>query len=202
MKIVLATANAHKLREIQGLLAGTNLEAVSLREFPGITLPEETGATMRDNARLKAQHCARESGLIALADDSGIEVDFIDGKPGVHSARWVEGSDEDRTRALLEKLQIAPDDERGARYRCAICLAYPDGEVLETEATCEGKIGYDFKGKNGFGYDPVFILTPQTGAPAEYSGQTMAQVPPEIKAQVSHRARAVRLLRQLFNDKE
>src|SRR5690606_28771242 len=98
MKIVLATANAHKLHEIQELLAGCDIEVLSLREFPEIVMPEETGATMQENARLKAQSCAVQTGLPCLADDSGIEVDALDGAPGVRSARWVEGSDEDRTR--------------------------------------------------------------------------------------------------------
>jgi XTP/dITP diphosphohydrolase len=198
MKIILATANAHKLREMQGLLAGCDIEVLSLGDFPDVVMPEETGATMAENARLTAQSCAAQTGLPCLADDSGIEVDALDGAPGVRSARWVEGSDEDRTNALLEKLQSTPEPARTARYRCAICLAFPDGRLLQTEATCEGKIGTEFKGENGFGYDPIFVLTNSTGAPSEYSGQTMAEVPPEIKAQVSHRARAIQKLRELL----
>jgi XTP/dITP diphosphohydrolase len=198
MKIVLATANAHKLREMQGLLADCDIEVLSLRDFSEVVMPEETGATMAENARLKAQSCVAQTGLPALADDSGIEVDALDGAPGVLSARWFEGSDEDRTNALLKKLQSTHDTNRAARYRCAICLSFPDGKLLETEATCEGEIGTEFKGENGFGYDPIFVLNDSTGAPPEYSGQTMAQVPPEIKAQVSHRARAIQKLRELL----
>lgn len=196
MKLVLATANAHKVQEIEGLLAGSDITVLSLREFPGVVMPEETGATMRENARLKAQSVAKQTGLAALADDSGIEVDALGGAPGVRSARWLEGSDENRTRGLLESLQCTPEGERTARYRCAICLAFPHNQGLETEATCEGKIGYEFKGENGFGYDPIFVITAATGAPPDYSGQTMAQVPPEIKAVVSHRARAIIKLRE------
>ena len=96
---------------------------------------------------------------------------------------------------LLERLQSTPEAERTARYRCAICLAFPDGKLLETEATCEGRIGTEFHGKNGFGYDPIFVIT---DAQPEYSGQTMAQVPPEIKALISHRARALTKLRDLL----
>lgn len=198
MKILIATGNAHKVEEIFALL-GDGFELVFLRAFPNIEMPEETGQTMRENARLKAEHCARESGLISLADDSGIEVDALNGAPGVHSARWMEGSDADRTRALLEKMQN--EENRIARYRCAICLAFPDGKILEIEATCEGKIAHEAKGENGFGYDPVFEITTETGAPSEYSGQTMAQVPMEIKAQISHRARAlVKLKSKLSTD--
>jgi XTP/dITP diphosphohydrolase len=199
MKILLATGNAHKLREIQELLDGSGIEVLSLREFPAVTMPEETGATMGENARLKAQSGAWQSGLPCLADDSGIEVDALGGAPGVRSARWVPGSDEERTRALLEKLGSTPEAQRTARYRCAICLACPDGGVLETEATCEGRIGTELKGENGFGYDPIFVLTPESGAPPEYIGYTMAQVPPEIKARISHRARAITKLRKMLS---
>ena len=192
MKLLLATANSHKIQEITALLAETPIEIVSLRDFPGVQLPEETGATMAENARLKAEFCARATGLAALSDDSGIEVDFLDGAPGVYSARWVEGSDADRTAALLDRLQNVPNAERGARYRCAICIASPTGTVLETEATCDGEINLAPRGANGFGYDPIFEITPATGAPNEWLGQTMAEAPPEVKALVSHRARAVR----------
>lgn len=195
MKILIATANAHKVEEISALM-GDTFELISLREYPNLEMPAETGATMPENARLKAVHCARESGLPALADDSGIEVDALGGAPGVLSARWIEGSDEERTRALLGKLQ--GNKNRAARYRCAICLAFPDGKIVETEATCEGQIAERESGENGFGYDPIFELTEMTGAPAEYSGRTMAQVPNEIKAQTSHRARAVEKMKILL----
>lgn len=192
MKLLLATANTHKIHELAALLAETPIEIVSLRDFPNVQLPEETGATMAENARLKAELCAHATGLAALSDDSGIEVDFLGGAPGVYSARWVEGSDAERTAALLDRLQNVPDAERTARYRCAICVASPRGTVLETEATCDGQINLARRGANGFGYDPIFEITPATGAPTEWIGKTMAEAPPEVKARVSHRARAVR----------
>ena len=200
MKLLIATANAHKVEEISHLLGG-EYELVSLREFPTLEMPEETGETMAQNARLKAFACARESGLPALADDSGIEVDALNGAPGVYSARWVEGSDADRTQALLDKLADVPRPERGARYRCAICVAWPEGDLLETDGTCEGAITCEPRGENGFGYDPIFELTPATGAPIAYLRHTMAQVPPEIKAQISHRARALTQLKSLLHPK-
>jgi XTP/dITP diphosphohydrolase len=197
MKLLLATANAHKIEELRGLLCEIpDLEIVSLRDFPAIEMPDETGATMAENARIKAEHCARESGLPALADDSGIEVDALGGEPGVRSARWVEGSDADRTNALLHRL--ASTHNRTARYRCAICIAWPDGKMVETEDVCEGRIGFEWRGENGFGYDPVFEITDQTGLPHRV-GRTMAEVLPEEKAQVSHRARAVRAAARLLN---
>lgn len=195
MRLLLATSSPHKLREIRELLRDVpGIETVSLRDFPNIQMPDETGATMADNARLKAEHCARVTGLPSLADDSGIEVDALDGAPGVRSARWVEGSDADRTRALLERLRDVPGEGRTARYRCAICVALPDGNIIESEATCEGRITRAVRGANGFGYDPVFEITDQTGAPREWTGQTLAEAPPTIKARVSHRARALRAL--------
>lgn len=198
MRLLLATGNVHKLHEFLELLRDVPIiKIVSLRDFPDIEMPEETGLTMRDNARLKAEHCARVTGLPSLADDSGIEVDALGGAPGVHSARWVEGTDEERTRALLERLRDVPDERRTAHYRCAICVALPDGDtvnVIESEATCEGRITPAPRGDNGFGYDPVFELTNETGALMQWIGKTMAEAPSAVKAQISHRARALRML--------
>lgn len=201
--ILIATANPHKLREITALLSDLpNISLISLRDFPDLEMPPEDGLTMRDNARIKADYCAQATGLIALADDSGIEVDALNGAPGVHSARWVEGTDADRTDALLEKLRDVAEEQRTARYRCVICVAQvrknnqspqaePAFERTESEATCEGRITYDWRGENGFGYDPVFELTPATGAPEQWLGRTLAEAPPALKAQISHRARAI-----------
>lgn len=199
MKLLLATANPHKIREIEALVAGSSVQLVSLRDYPTIELPEETGTTIAANALLKAEHCTRETGLPALADDSGIEVDFLNGEPGVYSARWVEGSDADRTQAILDRLTGVPDADRTARYRCVICVTYPGGEVVQTEGTCEGKINQAPRGTNGFGYDPIFEVVPATGTTEEWIGHTMAEVPPEVKAQVSHRARALRQMIDLLS---
>jgi len=192
MKLLIATANAHKLHEIAEMLAPVpGIEHISLRDFPTLELPLETGATMRENARIKAEYCAQATGLTALADDSGIEVDALGGAPGVISARWYEGSDADRTLALLHRLDATGAPDRTARYRCALCLARPDGTTEETEGTCEGRLNDGPRGENGFGYDPIFEITAATGTPVEYIGTTMAEAPPALKAQVSHRARAV-----------
>jgi XTP/dITP diphosphohydrolase len=193
MKLLLATGNAHKVAEIGDMLRDVpNLEIVSLNNFPQVEMPEETGATMAENARIKALHCLRETGLPSLADDSGMEVDALDGAPGVHSARWVEGTDADRISALLQRLANTPTGERTARYRCTICIAFPDGGMIETEGTCEGHVAYEAHGEHGFGYDPVLEISEATGAPSKYLGMTMAQIPPQVKAQISHRASAVR----------
>lgn len=195
MKILLATTSAHKAREIAQLLAGVpDLQLETLSDYPATEAPDEDGQTMRDNARLKAQFYAQHFQTLVLADDSGLEVDALDGAPGVHSARWREGSDADRVRALLDTLSEIDEENRGARYRCALCLASPEKVIYEVEGTCEGAIALLAEGFEGFGYDPIFQITLATGAEAQWVRRTMAQVPPEVKASVSHRARAVKLL--------
>lgn len=194
MKLLLATANAHKIEELADMLRDVpNLEILSLRDFPHVQMPEETGVTMQENARIKAQSVMQQTGMVALADDSGIEVDCLNGQPGVHSARWLDGSDEERMLALLARVNASStrSETRSARYCCAICVAFPDGTFRETEGVCKGRIATEPKGENGFGYDPIFEITDATNAPIEYSNCAMAQLPSEIKAQISHRARAV-----------
>ena len=145
---------------------------------------EETGTTFAENARLKALTYARQSGLLTLADDSGLEVDALGGEPGVFSKRYAgEGkSDAERIEFLLDKLRDVPPGKRSARFRCAIAIASPDGKLHETDGTCEGEIIFSPRGTNGFGYDPIFYF------PAR--GVTMAELPPEEKNRVSHRAQA------------
>jgi XTP/dITP diphosphohydrolase len=195
--LLLATANPGKVAELTlalGQVAG--LELMSLRDFAGLQLPPETGATMRANALLKARFCADSSGLPSLADDSGLEVEALDGEPGVRSARWCAGTDADRTRALLQRLQATPAGARQARFRCALCLAWPLGAAppIEVEGVCEGAIAMAPRGANGFGYDPIFEVTTATGTAPGWLGRTLAEAPPEVKAQVSHRARAIAAL--------
>ncbi len=199
MTILLATTSAHKASEIAALLSALpDLELETLADYPATEAPDEDGQTMPENARLKAQYYAAHFGKTVLADDSGLEVDALNGEPGVHSARWHEGSDADRNRALLDKLEEVEIEHRGARYRCALCLATPTEILHETESSCEGAIALLAEGFNGFGYDPIFQITLATGADAQYVGQTLAQVPPEVKASVSHRAGAVRLLAEML----
>ena len=200
--LLLATTSIHKVREISELLRDVpRLKIISLRDFPDLEAPVENGLTMRDNARLKAEYYRRATSLPSLADDSGIEVDALDGAPGVFSARWIEGSDADRTLALLERLRDVPIHARTARYRCAICVAYLDGSIIEAEATCEGLIATAPRGDNGFGYDPIFEITAATGAPPEWIWKTMAEAPSVIKAQVSHRARALSVVKLQLGQK-
>lgn len=196
-KLLIATHNQGKAREYRELLVGLPLEVTYL-DAEGITHEvDETGATMEANARLKAGEYAQLSGLWTWADDSGLEVDALDGAPGVYSARYAGAgkTDVDRYRKLLDALTGVPWDKRTARFRCAVALATPEGDMRVTEGVCEGVIAFGPAGSNGFGYDPVFYM-PEHQA-------TMAQLPQEVKNQVSHRARAsekaVGLLREMLD---
>jgi XTP/dITP diphosphohydrolase len=183
-KLLIATHNQGKVREYRELLSDLPVEVTYL-DAEGIAHEvEETGSTMEENARLKAQEYARLSGLWTWADDSGLEVDALGGGPGVYSARYAgEGAtDADRYRKLLDALTGVPWDKRTARFRCSVALATPEGETRVAGGVCEGVVAFGPAGSNGFGYDPVFYM-PQHDA-------TMAQLPPELKNQVSHRARA------------
>lgn len=161
----------------------------------GITLEvEETGTSFLENAVLKARRYAQVSGFLTLADDSGLEVDILGGEPGVRSSRYAGpgASDADRVQVLLEKLRDVPWEQRRARFRCVVAIATPDGQVQTAEGECSGIIAFEPRGTHGFGYDPVFYM-PEFDA-------TMAELPPEVKNQVSHRARAVRAARPLLEE--
>jgi XTP/dITP diphosphohydrolase len=199
-KLLIATRNPGKAREYQEILAecrcssgaGLPLKATYL-DVEGITLEvEESGASFAENAVQKAVAYAGASGMWTWADDSGLEVDALNGGPGIHSARYAgpEASDADRRRKLLNALAGVPWKQRTARFRCVIALAIPYGKVRTAEGTCEGVIAFGPAGDNGFGYDPVFYL-PDHGA-------TMAQLPSEEKNRISHRGRAARAAGQLL----
>lgn len=191
MPLLVATHNAGKLREFRQLLAP--LELVSAAALtPGLKV-EETGRTFAENALLKARAFALTSGLIALADDSGLEVDALDGAPGVLSARYggPDLDDQGRCRLLLKALQPFPEpQQRTARFRCCLAAWAPDNRHCLADGVCEGLIAQAPAGESGFGYDPLFFLPEHQ--------QTMAQLPPELKNQLSHRARALRALRPLL----
>ena len=192
-KLLIATHNAGKLREYRQLLADLPVEITSL-EAEGITEQvEERGRSFVENAVQKATAYARLSGLWTWADDSGLEVDALGGEPGVRSARYAgpDASDEDRYRLLLQRMRDVPQGQRSARFRCAVAIATPDGHVEIAEGSCEGEIALAPRGTHGFGYDPVFYLP-------EY-GLTMAELPPEEKNKISHRARAARIARNLLS---
>ncbi len=195
MKIVLASANAGKLRELAALLAPLDLRLVSAPSL-GIASPPETGPTFLDNALIKARHAAGASGLPALADDSGIEVDALGGEPGVRSARYAgEGaSDLENLEKLLAALRAVPEVRRTARYRCVLAFVAnaADPEPIIGEGTWEGRIAEVPRGRGGFGYDPIFV--PLDGRGGEVP-RTAAELEPWEKDAVSHRARALEAFR-------
>jgi len=192
MKLLVATSNEGKKAEFAFLLAGLGYELVSLSDLGLAPSVDETGNTFEENALLKAQHYAALTGLVTLADDSGLEVDALQGEPGVRSARYAgeQASDQDRYHLLLDRLQDVPLAKRGARFRCAIAIAWPDGHWQMAQGACEGIIATETRGCYGFGYDPVFYL-PEFHA-------TMAELAPEIKNRISHRARAAQAARRLL----
>jgi XTP/dITP diphosphohydrolase len=189
-KLLLATSNKGKAREYRALLRGVPYEITTMAE-QGFTMDiEETGASFEENARLKATSLAAASGLLSLADDSGLEVDALGGEPGVRSNRYAgeDASDEDKYLFLLDKLKDVPDEKRTARFRCVIAIVAPDGKVELCYGECRGIITNEPKGENGFGYDPVFFI-PELG-------KTMAELKPEEKNRISHRARAAEKARE------
>ncbi|MHB8069460.1 MAG: XTP/dITP diphosphatase [Desulfobaccales bacterium] len=195
--LVMATRNAGKVRELRVLLQGLGIELLSLADFPDLPEVPEEGATFAANAATKAQEVARLTHLPALADDSGLEVEALGGRPGVFSARYAQDrtqpkvpGDADNWRKLLEEMAGKPWEERQARFVCAIALALLDGRVFTARGECSGYIALEPRGEHGFGYDPVFWVP-------EY-GRTMAELGPEVKNRLSHRARALAALRQIL----
>lgn len=174
---------------------GLEFEVVSLADFPEVTLPTESGHTFAENAILKATCAAEATRLPAVADDSGLEVDALDGEPGILSARYAgeDASDQDRCHKVLRLLRNVPDDERAARFRCAAAYQDPGGTALLAEGTCEGRIARKPWGSGGFGYDPIFVPEGET--------RTMAQLTSEEKHAVSHRGRAFRELARLLRER-
>lgn len=183
MKFILASNNQKKLLELRAILGALGHEVVSLAQCGVVSEPEETGQTFEENALIKARSACRASGLAAVADDSGLEVDALHGAPGVHSARYCEGTDEDRVQLLLHNMKNVPEAQRTARFVSAVACVFPDGREIVTRGQCEGVILTQCRGSGGFGYDPVFYV------PAEE--MTFAQLPPGRKNAISHRGKAL-----------
>ena len=186
-RLLIATTNPGKLREIAGILAGLPVRLVSLADFPGITEPDETGITFADNARLKALYYQQTTGVPSVADDSGLEIDALDGAPGVHSARW-EGTDyEVKFRKIYELLDRRRARGSAARFVARVALADQGQIVFESEGVIEGRVADAPRGEKGFGYDPIFFYPPL--------GRTTGELDQELKATVSHRGKAFAQLR-------
>ena len=194
-RIIFATSNEGKMKEVRMILADLGLEILSLKEAGIHADIVEDGTTFEENACIKASAIQKLAGGIVLADDSGLEVDYLGGAPGIYSARYMgeDTSYDIKNQAIIDKLEKAVDDERSARFVCAIAAALPDGEMLTTRGTIEGRIGYEIIGDGGFGYDPIFYLPER--------GLTTAQLSAEEKNEISHRGRALRAMKTMLKEK-
>lgn len=194
MQFIIATGNAHKLLELERILAPLGIDAVSTKA-KGISLDdvEETGTTFEENAYLKAKAACEKTGLPAVADDSGLCVDALHGQPGVYSARYAgeNATDEQRYQKLLENMKDIPKEQRTARFVSAVCCVWPNGETLTVRGECEGEIGDAPLGENGFGYDPIFMV----------GDKSFAQLSPAEKDAISHRGKALVKLQQALQEK-
>ena len=190
-KIVFATGNAGKMREIRAILADLNMEVLSMKEAGVTAEADENGTTFAENAVIKAKDiAAKVPGAIVMADDSGLVVDALNGEPGIYSARYL-GEDTSYTiknANIISRLDGVPVEKRTARFVCAIAAVLPDGRVLNTEGTIEGYIGYEERGEGGFGYDPIFMVP-------EY-GCSTAELSAEAKNEISHRGRALQAMKK------
>ncbi|NPV71885.1 MAG: XTP/dITP diphosphatase [Firmicutes bacterium] len=191
-RLVIATHNKGKVDEIRALLDGIDVEVLSLAEFPHVPPVDETGLTFAENAVIKARHAAEATGILAVADDSGIEVDALGGRPGVISARFSGqgATDESNNRKILDLLKDVPFDRRTARFVSVIAVCDPAGRAETATGVCEGVVTFEPRGTSGFGYDPLFLV-PQLG-------KTYAELGLEEKNSVSHRGRALRAARPIL----
>ncbi len=195
-RLVFATGNEHKMQEIRAILRNTGYEILSMKDAGITTDVEETGTSFEENALLKASAIVEKAGCLVLADDSGLEIDYLGGEPGIYSARYM-GEDTDyhiKNQNLIDRLAGVPDAERTARFVCAIAAVWPDGRKEVVRGTIEGIIGYKEAGANGFGYDPIFFLPER--------GMTTAELPPEEKNAISHRGNALKKMCALLESME
>ena len=195
MKILFATSNAGKVREVKAIMEEMGIDVISLKDAGIKADVEENGTTFAENALIKAKSIAsldvvKDGDTIVLADDSGLVIDALNGEPGIYSARYMgeDTSYDIKNQNLIDRLEGIADEKRSARFVCAMAAVMPDGEEIITTETMEGRIGYEIAGCNGFGYDPIFYLP-------EY-GMTSAQISPEEKNKISHRGKALRGMKQ------
>lgn len=194
-KLIFATGNQNKMREIKAILADMDVEVLSMKEA-GIDIDiVEDGKTFEENALIKARAVSKAGNALALADDSGLEVDALNGEPGIYSARYMgeDTSYDIKNMNIIERLEGVPDEKRTARFVCAMAAVFPDGTEQTFVKTMEGRIGYKIAGENGFGYDPIFFLP-------EY-GKTSAEISPEEKNAISHRGKALRAMEEYLKEK-
>lgn len=191
-KIIIATGNKGKAREFATLFSPLGYEVLTLHDLEGATDVEETGTTFEENAILKAEALCEQFHTMVIADDSGLMIDALDGRPGVYSARYAgeQKNDDDNIDKVLDELKDVPDEKRTARFYCALAVAVPGQETITVSGTVEGRIASGRQGENGFGYDPVFYVPDL--------GKMMAELKPEEKNAISHRANALKKLKELL----
>ena len=191
-RMIFATGNENKMVEIREILGDLPLEILSMKQAGIRADIEENGTSFEENALIKAREVCRLAGEMVLADDSGLEIDYLNGEPGIYSARYMGENTSYRVKNknLMERLEGVPNEKRTARFVCAIAAVFPDGKELVVRGTVEGIIGYEERGENGFGYDPIFYLPER--------GLTTAEIPPEEKNSISHRGNALRKMKELL----
>lgn len=189
-KLIFATGNEGKMREIRMIMGEIGLEILNMKEAGILITPEENGASFEENARIKARAVAAYTKELVLADDSGLEVDYLNGEPGIYSARYLgeNVSYEEKNKDILRRMEGVPEEKRTARFVCAIVAVLPNGDVLTVREVVEGRIAYEIKGRRGFGYDPIFYV-PELG-------KTTAELSDEEKNRISHRGKALRVMKE------
>ena len=195
-RLIFATGNEHKMVEIREILGELPVEILSMKDIGIKADIVENGNTFEENALIKAKEVCKLAGEMVLADDSGLEIDYLNGEPGIYSARYM-GEDTSyriKNQNLIDRLEGVPDEKRTARFVCAIAAAFPDGRSFVVRGTIEGIIGYEERGTNGFGYDPIFYL-PERGV-------STAEIPPEEKNSICHRGNALRKMKELLEREE
>ena len=191
LEILIATNNLGKVKEIKDILDIPEIKILTMKDFPHIPKIEEDGKTYQENAFKKASKISEYTGKICLADDSGLEIDYLKGKPGIYSSRWG-NSDEERINKVLKLLENVPKNKRSAKFVCVVVLVFPDGKIYMVKEECKGSIAFNPKGEHGFGYDPIFLVP-------EYD-KTFAELGDKIKNQISHRGKAMRKMINIINE--
>jgi XTP/dITP diphosphohydrolase len=191
LEIIIATNNLGKVKEIKDILDNSNIKILTKKDFLQLPKIDEDGKTFQENALKKAGKISEYTGKVCLADDSGLEIDYLEGKPGIYSSRWG-NNDEERINKVLNLLENVPENKRNAKFVCVLVLAFPDGRKYMVKEECPGKISFIPRGKYGFGYDPIFLIP-------EYN-QTFAELGDKIKNQISHRGKALRRMIKIINE--
>jgi len=191
IEILIATNNLGKVKEIKDILDSPEIKILNMKDFPPLPKIEEDGKTYQENAFKKARKISEYTGKICLADDSGLEIDYLKGKPGIYSSRWG-NSDEERIKKVLKLIENVPINKRNAKFVCAVVLVFPNGKIYMVKEECKGSITFKPKGEHGFGYDPIFLVP-------EYD-KTFAELGDKIKNQISHRGKAMRRMINIINE--